>query len=36
MAEKVPAAELQPEFSSQDAALTPWVEARERLERAEL
>ena len=31
-----PVAELQPQFSSEDAAPTPWAEARRRLESAEL
>jgi hypothetical protein len=33
---KEPAAELQPDFSSEGAAPTPWAEARERLEKAEV
>jgi len=36
MAENEPAAELQPQFSSDDATPTPWAEARERLEKAEV
>ena len=34
MAEKDPAAELQPQFSSDDATPLPWTEARTRLEQA--
>lgn len=33
---KDPMAELQPQFSSDDATPTPWAEARERLEKAEV
>src|SRR5215210_2217779 len=36
MAENEPAAELHPQFSSDDATPTPWAEARERLEKAEV
>jgi hypothetical protein len=36
MIDKEPVAELEPRFSSDDAAPTPWAEARERLERAEV
>jgi hypothetical protein len=36
MAEKEPVAELEPQFSSDDADLTAWDEARERLEKAEV
>jgi general stress protein 26 len=36
MAEKEPVAELEPQFSSDDASLTPWAEARERLATAEV
>ena len=36
MAEKEPVAELEPQFSSDDATPTPWAEARERLARAEV
>ncbi len=36
MVVKEPAAELEPNFSSSDAIMTPWMEASERLERAEV
>ena len=36
MAEKEPVAELQPQFSSDDATPTPWAEARERLATAKV
>jgi nitroimidazol reductase NimA-like FMN-containing flavoprotein (pyridoxamine 5'-phosphate oxidase superfamily) len=36
MAEKEPAAELEPHFSSDDATATPWAEARERLATAKV
>jgi hypothetical protein len=36
MAEKEPVAELEPQFSSDDASPTPWAEARERLATAEV
>ncbi len=36
MAEKEPLAELQPQFSSDDATPTAWAMARERLEQAEV
>lgn len=36
MAEKEPVAELHEQFSSQGATLTPWAEARQRLEKAEV
>ncbi len=36
MAEKEPVAELEPQFSSSDVVLTPWAEARGRLEQAEV
>ena len=36
MAEKEPVAELEPQFSSDDADPTAWAEARESLERAEV
>ena len=36
MAGKEPVAELQPQFSSNDATTTAWAEARERLEKAEV
>lgn len=36
MAGKEPAVELEPQFSSDDATSTPWAEARERLEEAEV
>jgi hypothetical protein len=36
MANKEPVAELQPQFSSEDATPTAWTEARERLEKAEV
>jgi len=36
MAGKEPVAELQPQFSSSDATLTPWAEGSERLEKAEV
>ncbi len=36
MAEKERVAELEPQFSSDDASLTPWTEARERLATAKV
>ncbi len=36
MAAKEPVAELEPHFSSGDATMTSWAEARERLEQAEV
>jgi len=36
MAEKEPVAELEPQFSSDEASPTPWAEARERLATAEV
>lgn len=36
MAEKEPVAGLEPQFSSDNAIPTPWAEARERLEKAEV
>ena len=36
MADKDSVAELQPQFSSPGATLTPWAEARGRLEKAEV
>jgi nitroimidazol reductase NimA-like FMN-containing flavoprotein (pyridoxamine 5'-phosphate oxidase superfamily) len=36
MTVKDPVAELEPQFSSDDATLTPWEEARGRLEKAEV
>jgi hypothetical protein len=36
MAGKEPVAELQPQFSSEDAITTAWAEGRERLEKAEV
>jgi general stress protein 26 len=36
MAEREPVAELDPQFSSEDATPTAWAEARERLEKAEV
>ncbi len=36
MAVKDPVAELEPQFSSDDAILTPWEEARGHLEKAEV
>jgi hypothetical protein len=36
MSDKEPVAGLEPQFSSDDATATPWEEARERLERAEV
>ncbi len=36
MIDKEPVAELEPRFSSDDATPTPWTEARERLEKAEV
>lgn len=36
MSDKEPAPELHPQFSSASAPLTPWAEARERLEKAEV
>src|SRR2546430_13885630 len=36
MAGHEPVAELEPQFSSSDATLTPWAKARERLEQAEV
>jgi general stress protein 26 len=36
MIDKEPVVELEPRFSSDDATLTAWMEARERLERAEV
>ena len=36
MTVKDPVAELEPQFSSNDATLTPWEEARGRLEKAEV
>ncbi len=36
MAGKEPVAELQPQFSSSDATLTPWAETSERLDKAEV
>jgi nitroimidazol reductase NimA-like FMN-containing flavoprotein (pyridoxamine 5'-phosphate oxidase superfamily) len=36
MTDKGPVAELEPQFSSDDATPTPWAEARERLQKAEV
>jgi hypothetical protein len=36
MTDKEPVGELEPQFSSVDATPTPWAEARERLEKAEV
>ena len=36
MIDKEPVAELDPRFSSNDATVTPWAEARERLQQAEV
>lgn len=36
MAEPTPTAELDPRFSSEDASPTPWANARDQLERAEI
>ena len=36
MTVKDPVAELEPQFSSDDATLTPWAEARGRLEEVEV